>query len=80
MLQGALVLFSVAAAADAVSVGGLIDGAPHSGTDRVAGLPLGCLLLRADADLQVTEFSRGKAGYGSWRTGGGPDRAGTGLW
>ncbi len=36
---------AVAAAADAVSVGKFVDGALDSGADRVAGLPLGCLLL-----------------------------------
>ncbi|WP_307841710.1 hypothetical protein [Streptomyces endocoffeicus] len=41
-------------------MGELVDGAFHSGADRVAGLPFGCLLLGTDAELQVTEFSRGK--------------------
>jgi hypothetical protein len=52
---------SAAAAPHVVAVGELVDGALHAGADRVAGLPLGCLLLGADADSQVTEFSRGKA-------------------
>lgn len=30
------------------------------GSDRVSGLPVGWLLLGADAELQVAEFSRGK--------------------
>jgi hypothetical protein len=47
--------------AHAVSVGELVDGALHSGADRVTGLPAGRLLLGAGADLQVAEFLRGKA-------------------
>ncbi len=50
---------SVAAAPHAVSVGELVDRALHSGADRIAGLPLGRLLLGADAELQVPVFSRG---------------------
>ncbi|GGZ81603.1 hypothetical protein GCM10010389_19230 [Streptomyces echinoruber] len=60
MLEVDLVLASVAAAAHAVSVGELVDCSLCSGADRVAGLPLGCLLLGTDAELQVAEFSRGK--------------------
>ncbi len=51
---------SVAAVAHAVSVGKLVNGALDPGADRVAGLPVGGLLLGADAELQVAEFSRGK--------------------
>ena len=52
--------FSLSAAvAYAVCVGELVDRALHSGADRVAGLPLGRLLLGTDAELQVTEFSWG---------------------
>lgn len=74
----------VAEAARAVSVGELVDGALHSGADRVAGLPFGCLLLGADADLQVAEFSPGESPRsgrcrGRWCTGCGPGRAGTAL-
>ena len=47
-----------------------------SGADRVAGLPVGCLLLGADAELQVAEFSWGKA-HGPGAVGGG-GAAGTG--
>lgn len=54
-----LSLSSVATAAQAVAVGEFVDGSLHSGADRVAGLPLGCLLLGADAELQVAEFSWG---------------------
>ncbi|GAA1329316.1 hypothetical protein GCM10009647_068000 [Streptomyces sanglieri] len=61
VLQVGFRLSSVAAVAHAVSVGELVDGALHSGAERVAGFPLGCLLLAADADLQVAEFSRGEA-------------------
>ena len=53
-------LSSVAAAPHAVPVGELVDGAFHPGADRVAGLPLGCLLIGADADLRIAEFSRAK--------------------
>lgn len=53
-------LSSVAAAAHAVAVGELVDRALHSGADRVARLPVGSLLLGADAELQVAEFSWGK--------------------
>ena len=55
-----LSLSSVAAASHAVSVGELVDRAFHFGGDRVAGLPLGRLLLGADVELQVAEFSWGK--------------------
>ncbi|WP_328744585.1 hypothetical protein OHT57_04400 [Streptomyces sp. NBC_00285] len=41
-------------------MGELVDGALDSGADRVAGLPVGGLLLGADAELQVAEFSWGK--------------------
>jgi hypothetical protein len=44
----------------AVSVGELLHGALDSGADRVAGLPVGCLLIGSDTELQVTEFPRGK--------------------
>ena len=53
-------LSSVAAVAHAVSVGEFVDGAFDSGADRVAGLPFRCLLLGADVELQVAEFSWGK--------------------
>lgn len=56
-----LALASVAAAAHAMTVGELVDRCLHFGADRVAGLPLGCLLLGADAELQVAEFSWRKA-------------------
>lgn len=42
------------------SLGELVDGALHSGADRVAGFPVRCLLLDAEADVQVAEFSRRK--------------------
>ncbi|HEX6360879.1 hypothetical protein [Actinophytocola sp.] len=42
-------------------MGELVHGAFHAGSDRVSGLPVGRLLLGADAELQVAEFSRGKA-------------------
>ncbi|MFF0066906.1 hypothetical protein ACFYRC_36435 [Streptomyces sp. NPDC005279] len=35
-----------------------VDGAFHSGANRIAGLPVGCLLLGADAELQVAQFTR----------------------
>lgn len=73
----------VAAAAHAVSVGELVDGALDTGADRVSGLPLGCLLLCAGADLQVSEFSRGKPalrGSLGLVQRGGPGTAGTGFW
>jgi hypothetical protein len=54
VLEVGLVLSSVAAAAHAVAVDELVDRAFDSGADRVAGLPLGCLLLAADSKLQVT--------------------------
>lgn len=71
-------LSSVAAAAHAVSVGELVDGALHPGADRVSGFPFRCLLLGADACLQVAEFAwweptlrasldfvhRGRSGHG----------------
>ena len=65
-----------------MSVGELVDGALDSGADCVAGLPVGGLLLGADAQSQVTEFSWGKAhGLGAVGGGGAPgaDRAGTAL-
>lgn len=65
-----LSLSSVTAAAHSVSVGEFVDRALHSGADRVAGLPLGRLLLGADAELQVAEFSWGKA-HGAGTVGGG---------
>jgi hypothetical protein len=37
-------------------VGEFVDGALDSGADRVAGLPVGCLLLGADAELQGAEL------------------------
>ncbi|GHE71749.1 hypothetical protein GCM10017771_95660 [Streptomyces capitiformicae] len=65
-----------------MSRGELVDGAFHSGADRVGGLPDECPLLGADADLQVAEFSRGqaqlRASRGSGCKGGGPDTAGAG--
>ncbi|GAA4003266.1 hypothetical protein GCM10022232_47900 [Streptomyces plumbiresistens] len=51
-------------------MGELVDGALDSGADRVAGLPVGCLLFGADAELQVAEFSWGKA-HGPGAVGGG---------
>ncbi|GAA1932699.1 hypothetical protein GCM10009753_77950 [Streptantibioticus ferralitis] len=60
VLQVGLRLSSVAAAAHTVSMGELVDGALDSGADRIPGLPVGRLLLGADADLRVAEFSRGK--------------------
>ena len=60
MLQVGLGLSSVAAATHAVSVSELVDGAFHSGTDRIPGMPVGRVLLGADAELQFAEFSRGK--------------------
>jgi len=84
MLQVGLGLSPVAAPTHAMSVDELIGGALHSGTDRIPGLPVGRLLLGADAELQVVEFSRGKptlrAPSRGWRTGGGPGRADTGPW
>lgn len=75
-----LSLSAVAAAAHAVSVGELIIRALHSGADRVAGLRLGCLLLGADAKLQVAEFSWGKAhGAGAFAGGGAPGAGRAGL-
>jgi hypothetical protein len=66
-----LSLSSVAAASHAVSVGEFVNRALYSGADRVAGLPLGRLLLGADAELQVAEFSWGKAhGAGAFARGG----------
>jgi hypothetical protein len=61
VLKVGLVLSSVAAASHAVAVDELVDRAFHSGAHRVAGLPLGRLLLGADAELQVAECSWGKA-------------------
>ncbi len=55
-----LSLSSVAAVAHAVSVGELVDRALRSGADRVAGLPLGRLLLGTDVELQVAELAWGK--------------------
>jgi hypothetical protein len=52
VLQAGFGLPSVAAAAHAVSMGELVDGALHPGADRVAGLPVGCPPLGADADSQ----------------------------
>lgn len=60
MLQVGLGLSPVAAPTHAVPVGELVDGALHSRSDRIPGLPVGRLLLGADADLQIAEFSRGK--------------------
>jgi hypothetical protein len=60
VLDVGLSLSSVAAVAHAVAVGELVDGSLHPGAHRVAGLPLGCLLLGTDAELQVAEFSWGK--------------------
>lgn len=88
VLQVGLRLSSVAVAAHAVSVGELVDRVFHTGADRIAGLPAGRLLLSADADLQVAEFSWGKAHVAGAFAGGGalgadrtgPDRAGTGPW
>ena len=37
-----------------VGVGELVDGPLDAGADRLAGLPLGGLLLGVDAQLQVT--------------------------
>ncbi len=48
VLQMGFRLSSVAAVAHAVSVSELVDGALDSGTHRVAGLPVGGLLLGAD--------------------------------
>ncbi|GGX36340.1 hypothetical protein GCM10010341_67290 [Streptomyces noursei] len=48
-----LVLASVTAAAHAVAVGEFVDCSLDSGADCVAGLPLRCLLLSTDAELQV---------------------------
>lgn len=48
----------------------------------MAGLPVGCLLLGADAKLQITEFSRGKIHGSGAASGGratGADRAGAAL-
>lgn len=71
---------SVVAASQAVSVGELVDGALCSGADRAAGLPLGRLLLGADAELQVAELARGRA-HGAGAVGGagalGAGRAGS---
>jgi transposase len=75
VLQVGFRLSSVAAVAHAVSVGELVDGALDSGADRVAGLPVGGL-LGVDAELQVAEFSWGKA-HGPGAVGGG-GAAGTG--
>src|SRR5262249_35607770 len=85
VLDVGLFLSSVAAASHAVSVGELVDCSLYSGADRVAGFPLGCLLLGTDAELQVAEFSWGKAdGAGAFAGGGGlgagPGRGGTGFW
>jgi hypothetical protein len=61
MLQVGFRLSPVAAAPHAVSVSELVHGGFHSGSGRVSGLPVGRLLLGADAELQVAEFSWGKA-------------------
>src|SRR4051812_2224685 len=82
VLDVGLSLSSVAATAHTVAVGELVDRALHSGAHRVAGLPLGRLLLGADAELQVAEFSWGKAdGAGAFAGGGalGTGRAGLAL-
>lgn len=60
VLQVGLGLSPVAAATHAVPMSELVDGALHSGANRVAGLPVGRVLFGADAGLQVAEFSRGK--------------------
>lgn len=85
MLEMDLALASVATATHAVSVAELVDCSLDSGADRVAGLPLRCLLLGADAELQVAEFSRRKADgavafAGGGALGVGPGRGGTGSW
>ena len=71
MLQVGLGLSPIAAPTHAVPVGELVDGALHSGTDRIPGLPVGRVLLGADAELQVAEFSRGKADVPGAVSGGG---------
>jgi hypothetical protein len=71
---------SVATASHTVPVGKLIDRALHSGADRVAGFSLGGLLLGADAELQVAEFSWGKAhGPGTVGRGGALGAGGAGA-
>jgi len=75
-------LSPVAASTHAVSVGELVHGALHSGTDRVPGLPIRRALLGADTELQVTQFLRGKAHVPGTVTRGGAldaDRAGLAL-
>ncbi len=49
VLQVRLGLASVTAAAHAVSVGELVDGALDAGADGIAGLPFGGLLFGTDA-------------------------------
>jgi hypothetical protein len=80
-----LALASVTAAGHAVAVGEFVDRSLDSGADCVAGLPLGCLLLDTDAELQVAYFAWGE----SPRCGGlrgrrcterGPGMADTGSW
>jgi hypothetical protein len=60
VLQVGLGLSPVAAATHAVPMGELVDGALHSGADRVAGFPVGRVLFSANADLQVAELLWGK--------------------
>jgi hypothetical protein len=43
-----------------MSVGELVDGALHSGTNRIPGPPVGRVLLGADTELQVAQFPWGK--------------------
>ena len=72
----------VAAAAHAVAVGELADGALDAGPDGIALVPGGVLLAGAVTELQLVELTRGEshgalavAGGGA----GGPGRAGPAL-
>jgi len=60
VLDVGFALSSVAAAAHAVAVGELVDRSLHSGADRVAGLPVGSLLLGMDTELQSRSSRGGK--------------------
>ena len=60
VLEVGLGLPAVAAVAHAVAVGELADGALDAGSDGVALVPGGVLLVGAVAGLQLVELARGK--------------------
>jgi hypothetical protein len=82
VLEVGLGLPAVAAVTHAVAIGELADGALDAGSDSVALVPGGVLLVGTVADLQLVELAPGKA-HGAFDVAGGgaggPGRAGLAL-